>query len=355
MKLSFKHIIGSVLIGVVMGVSISIIMIFKTFTNVESSLLYDFISLVISIILVIVIHELGHLVMGLLTGYRFLSFRIFNIQIQLDNSNKLKVFRHNLPGTLGQCLMKPPYSSDADVFWYNFGGVLFNLITVVITLIGAFIVNNRIIFNFFIILSFTSVIIAFMNWMPSVEISNDGYNYAAIKNNAKSRLAFFEMLKINALVSNNIRLSEIDLEDLKNIDLDYSDNIQINAMSFVLLQLQMNFNYAQYDEIIEYIYENISKSSMFYPLIKTDIYFSKLLQADSNANHYRTEEVSKILSKMRNYEGIMLINLYEQYVNEGNYDKDLYDKFKSKCYKSATLGMSLDLLDYANKILHISA
>ena len=33
---------------------------------------------ILSIVLHIIIHEAGHLVMGLLTGYTFLSFRIFS-------------------------------------------------------------------------------------------------------------------------------------------------------------------------------------------------------------------------------------------------------------------------------------
>ena len=37
------------------------------------------VSLVVSVIIHLILHEAGHLIMGLLTGYRFLSFRIFNI------------------------------------------------------------------------------------------------------------------------------------------------------------------------------------------------------------------------------------------------------------------------------------
>ena len=34
------------------------------------------VSLVVSVIIHLILHEAGHLIMGLLTGYRFLSFRI---------------------------------------------------------------------------------------------------------------------------------------------------------------------------------------------------------------------------------------------------------------------------------------
>jgi uncharacterized membrane protein YdbT with pleckstrin-like domain len=45
----------------------------------------------IAIVIQVIIHESGHLVCGLLSGYRFLSFRIFNLVIAKENGRlKLK-------------------------------------------------------------------------------------------------------------------------------------------------------------------------------------------------------------------------------------------------------------------------
>ena len=60
------------------------------------------------------IHEVGHLVCGLLTGYRFCSYRIKNVMlIRIKGAYKLK--RYALPGALEQCIMAPPDMVDGKM------------------------------------------------------------------------------------------------------------------------------------------------------------------------------------------------------------------------------------------------
>jgi hypothetical protein len=55
----------------------------------------------------IIIHEAGHLIFGLFTGYKFLSFRIF---LHIFYKKEGRIFRRkfSIKGTAGQCLMYPP-------------------------------------------------------------------------------------------------------------------------------------------------------------------------------------------------------------------------------------------------------
>ena len=78
----------------------------------------------------IIIHEAGHLVFGLLTGYRFCSFRVFSLMWIRENG-KIRLKRMSLAGTGGQCLMGPPELSDGKmpVMLYNFGGAILNLVS----------------------------------------------------------------------------------------------------------------------------------------------------------------------------------------------------------------------------------
>ena len=59
-----------------------------------------------------VVHETGHLVFGLLTGYKFVSFRIGSIML-IKESGKLRLKLYNIVGTGGQCLMMPPPWRDS--------------------------------------------------------------------------------------------------------------------------------------------------------------------------------------------------------------------------------------------------
>lgn len=87
---------------------------------------------VLSIAILIPLHEAGHLVCGLLSGYKFVSFRIFNLTF-IKSDGKIKIKRYSIAGTGGQCLLTPPDLPIERIptGWYNFGGVLFNIIAVI--------------------------------------------------------------------------------------------------------------------------------------------------------------------------------------------------------------------------------
>ena len=94
-----------------------------------------------ALVLQIIIHEAGHLVFGLLTGYRFSSFRIFNLML-VKESGRLRLRKLNIAGTGGQCLMCPPdlVNGTMPFMLYNFGGAIMNILaSLVISLIVCFI------------------------------------------------------------------------------------------------------------------------------------------------------------------------------------------------------------------------
>ena len=75
----------------------------------------------------VTVHEGGHLVCGLLTGYRPLSFRIGRVLlVKLDG--RWRVRSLHIPGTGGQCLMSPPPQEHPPYRLYHLGGGLANLL-----------------------------------------------------------------------------------------------------------------------------------------------------------------------------------------------------------------------------------
>lgn len=83
------------------------------------------------ILIQIVVHESGHLVFGLLTGYRFCSFRVFHF-IWIKENGSVRLKRMQTPGTAGQCLMAPPplrADGTMPALLFNYGGVLLNLLS----------------------------------------------------------------------------------------------------------------------------------------------------------------------------------------------------------------------------------
>ena len=144
-------ILGGFLIGIIAGLAIAAVMIVlftdQTFSefieNMQStagteillSAAVAMVSFLVSIVILIPVHEDGHLVCGLLTGYKFVSFRIFNFTF-IKVNNRLKVKKFSVAGTGGQCLLLPPDIEPAKVptAWYNAGGVLANIIVLLLVL-----------------------------------------------------------------------------------------------------------------------------------------------------------------------------------------------------------------------------
>lgn len=67
--------------------------------------MFIIISAVISFPIIFLIHELGHLICGLITGYRLIYFEILGIGLYFGNKKKKIMRRRNMPP--GQCLMYP--------------------------------------------------------------------------------------------------------------------------------------------------------------------------------------------------------------------------------------------------------
>jgi len=90
----------------------------------------------IAIVAHIIIHEAGHLIFGLLSGYRFVSIRVFSF-LFIKQDGKIVCKRYSLMGTSGQCLMAPPepYTDDLPTMLFNFGGVIAGLIASALTLV----------------------------------------------------------------------------------------------------------------------------------------------------------------------------------------------------------------------------
>ncbi|MBO5413517.1 MAG: hypothetical protein J6A29_04410, partial [Clostridia bacterium] len=104
-KLNKDMIIAGLLTGLSLGTLLIIVdNTYMTNKNLELVIIIGFIAYLISSYLHTIIHEAGHLVFGLLSGYKFVSFRIGNIML-IKIKNKLKFKKFSLLGTAGQCLM----------------------------------------------------------------------------------------------------------------------------------------------------------------------------------------------------------------------------------------------------------
>ena len=167
----------------------------------------------VSIFAHMIIHEAGHLVFGLMSGYQFSSFRIGNF-MWLKENGKLVHKKLSIAGTGGQCLMVPPEMKDGKipVIAYNLGGSIMNLIaSSVFFCLYLSLPAGSIASVLCLIATVIGVVLALMNGIPmrTGTVDNDGYNALSLGKNKDAMRAFWMQLKINEQLTKGIRLKDM--------------------------------------------------------------------------------------------------------------------------------------------------
>jgi hypothetical protein len=165
----------------------------------------------------IILHEAGHLVFGLMTGYQFLSFRIYST-IFYKKDGQLLRRKFSVKGTAGQCLMYPPVRGEDGRFpfvLYNLGGGISNLIFSLLFMIPGFFIPNIIIRTILFTFAAAGIIMANTNLIPMniSGLQNDGMNLKSILKDKGMQEAFYLLLKVNAEMSDGKLLTDYSPEE----------------------------------------------------------------------------------------------------------------------------------------------
>lgn len=163
----------------------------------------------------IVVHEGGHLVFGLLNGYRFVSFRVGSLML-LKNEQGYHLRRMRLGGTGGQCLLDPPQIVDGRMpnVLYNLGGCLMNLLVGAVSVGIAFLCPDGSPGRALLILSgIIGLMYALLNGLPMKgDMPNDGRNAMELGKDPEALQAFRTQLVLNRLSAEGLRLRDMPEE-----------------------------------------------------------------------------------------------------------------------------------------------
>ena len=171
--------------------------------------------LYLGFILQILIHELGHMAGGLLSGYKFCSFRIGSV-IFVKQNGRINVRRFSLAGTGGQCLMSPPDMVDGRIptTLYNLSGVIANALASAVCA-GVFIVwPDSAIGAVFAIISLFGLYFAATNGIPmnTGMLDNDGKNAVSMRKSVEAQRSLWLQLKVNELTTEGVRMKDMPAE-----------------------------------------------------------------------------------------------------------------------------------------------
>ncbi|MBR1544306.1 MAG: M50 family metallopeptidase [Muribaculaceae bacterium] len=228
----------SCIIGLALGIGAAMLFTGKSISLgpvlLESSVII--IGFVLAAYLHIILHEAGHLICGLASGYRFVSFRVGTLTF-INQGGRTRVKRFSIAGTGGQCLMSPPTNVPLEqipTMLYNAGGVLMNLLLSGLSLAVYFMIPHDYFITRELLLCFTLIgfFLAIINGVPLKMggIANDGYNMLNLTKDPQGTRDFAVQLLVNEQSQNGVRMSEMPAEWFtENPNLRLSDPIQVNA------------------------------------------------------------------------------------------------------------------------------
>lgn len=204
----------------------------------------------------IVVHETGHLIFGLLTGYQYSSFRIGSFMwVKLNGKIQLK--RHSLAGTGGQCLMAPPDFVNGKIPYalYNFGGYIANIVVSVIPLVLVLVFWQTTYWHFMVIMwAAIGLFFAVTNGIPMKMqgMPNDGHNAMSLGKNPEALKAFWLQMKIVEQIALGKRLRDLPVEWFELPDEEGMKNSLIATIAvFACNRLVDSGEYAEAAELME--------------------------------------------------------------------------------------------------------
>ena len=230
--------------------------------------LVAFSAMIVSLLILVPIHELGHLVCGLLTGYRFVSFRIFNYTvIRIDGKIRIKKFA--IAGTGGQCLMTPPDLPIEKIptGWYNFGGVLANILVLAIVVPLFLLPLNPFVAEALGVFAVMDFLMILLNGIPMQAggVGNDGYNMRLLKHNLLSKQGIVNQLHANALIQNGVRPKDMPDELYQNPqEIDYRNALEVSIPLMYSSRLLDEMKYGEALEAMESLYSHKEEIMQLY-------------------------------------------------------------------------------------------
>ncbi len=251
--------------------------------NMITTLAYSFLAVFIALITQTLAHEGGHLLFGLLTGYRFVSFRIFSFTI-IKKNGRLQFKKYSVLGTGGQCLMSPPCDvplHEIPYSLYNFGGVILNFIVATAALaillvygdMGAFI---TLLLSFLV---FVGLLFIFLNGVPMKlsGVPNDGYNGLYLGRSTNARVCFARQLLINEQLQLGVRPKDMPQEWFGIIDPNLSDPLQLAILNAQAARHIDMLNFTEALNLYNRLAPHAQKITLFKKEIDSELVFLNLV------------------------------------------------------------------------------
>ncbi len=243
-----------------------------------------------------ILHEGGHFIAGLLTGYELISFRIGTLTFVKGTDGKIHTKKSKLVGTGGQCLMSPPKVplEKCPYKWYHLSGGLVNIVTGIIALLLFLFVFPMNALTFALLGQFAIIGLStgISNLLPSKMggIQNDGYNLIDISNNPLAIEYINLVLEAHAVLTTAESIEDIPDSFMKRImsidftNLDLTNVAIANAFNIQISFYFINRNHEKVNELVKVIIDTPGVLELFKNEAKCERLFYEIVYGDDNCN-----------------------------------------------------------------------
>lgn len=322
-----------------------------------------FIGMYIAIFLQIIIHEAGHLLFGLMTGYRFSSFRVGSF-MWVKAGGKVKLRRLSLAGTGGQCLLIPPEIKDGKFPYVlcNLGGAIINLVSGLLFAGLALLTNNSsMVSQQFVMLSVVGVAYALLNGFPLklATVNNDGHNAISLGKNKEALRSFWIQLKVNEQITEGIRLKDMPDEWFEVPSEESMKNSMIAVMGvFACNRLMDQMQFEKLKQTLDKLLKmDTGIAGLHRYLLVTDEIYCELIgeNRSDNLQNMLDKNQKKFMKAMKNFPSVLRTEyayalLAEKDNIKASEIKESFEKMSKKYPHPSEIVAEQELMVYAESL-----
>lgn len=347
------NIIAQMLVGAIFGLCMGMIMIEGIEQDSILLSVFGFVMIIISYLIHLIIHEAGHLLFGLLTGFEFNSFRIGS-WMWMKKADKIVFRKMTLKGTGGQCLMSPPRQSKA-YFLYNAGGVIINLSTGLIALIAGTSLPLGYVRIGLLGFGLAGLFTGLTNGAPMIigPIANDGYNILSIMKEPQALDAFYVQLNVASQLAEGKAIKDMP-EEWFEFDENLIHNPLIGAIAYYKAnQCLQNHNYEEAKRINQLMIDNDRTLKTYELNAKSDHLLIEILTTQDENIIKKYSQDKEVRQFMKSMQGCLLGYIYalkieknEKSIHEA---KKRLDVFMKNYPYAGEIEVAKDMIESLNK------
>ena len=278
--------------------------------GMPGALLLLFGGLCLAFFLQTAVHEGGHLLFGLLTGYRFCSYRVGSLMV-VRQEGRLRLRRLSVAGTGGQCLMAPPpWSRDLPVALYNLGGCLLNLLCAGLCLALWLPLRQRPVpAALLLICGLAGLVFALLNGIPMRlgGLDNDGRNALNLRKHPQALHAFWLQMKVAECQAGGVRLKDMPAEWFLRPESGLEDPLVAAAAVFGCCRLMDELRLEEAAQAIgTLLSEKTGMAELHRSLLTCDLLCCRLLAGDpKGASALASPRLQRFFRGMKQYPSVL--------------------------------------------------